>query len=307
LVQKIYKGKQNDAEWEKKVKKIFKFTNDLVSDLKGANYLDLTFRLYLECAIAAGKCDLNAFAYGFINKGALTMYEEDIAKNNMEYSSIRLLIANMKQINCFDRDQYTKLSKRIAQHSSKLVNTDDQSHAVAYSAHLFHNKIVADDQGAEYRDNGVMLSCLKKAHTIASEIPDHEAMVASEIEVLDNFLYYFDHYPDVVEAKHVITIINKVKKDVQTKAPDKDQLQHIKNIKSYIAFKQNPKKVARGILENLEQEYYAQNPLPGIDMTDKSKVEELKKAKEQIRNKLKPKSEELCKAPTEHWKEISFQ
>lgn len=55
LVRKIYAARDTDADWEKKAKKVFKYSNDLVAELKSAEEFDLTYRLYLECALAAGK------------------------------------------------------------------------------------------------------------------------------------------------------------------------------------------------------------------------------------------------------------
>ena len=74
--------------------------------MKSNDYLDIAYRLYLECALSASVCGLNVFSHGFITKGALTMYEEDqMSKNGVEYNSLRLLIATVNQIECFDRYQ----------------------------------------------------------------------------------------------------------------------------------------------------------------------------------------------------------
>jgi len=141
------------VDWEKKVKKVFKYSNDLVAELKSANELDLAYRLYLECALAAGNCSLQIFAYGFLTKGALTMYEEDaMSKSQVEFNAIRLLIATVNQLKCFEREEYSKLAKRIAQHSTKLINMDDQCRAVSLVAHLFKNQVIKDDEGSEFKD-----------------------------------------------------------------------------------------------------------------------------------------------------------
>lgn len=63
---------EEEAAWQKKLKRIFKFTNDLISALQAeAELAQIAFRLYLECALAAGKAKMANFAYGFLTKGTL--------------------------------------------------------------------------------------------------------------------------------------------------------------------------------------------------------------------------------------------
>jgi len=122
------------------------------------------------------------------------------------------------------------------------------------------------------------------------------------IECLDHFLYFYDLYPDVVEVKYVSTVINKIKQLFQAKSPEKDQLQHVKNLKTHISFKQVPKNLAKGIFEGMEADYYAKNPLP----VEKSKSQEKDKIKEQVRNQFRPEAELLAKEISEKWSAISF-
>jgi len=225
-----------------------------------------------------------------------------MSKNGVEYNSLRLLIATVNQIECFDREQHSKLSKKVAQLSTKLIGNDAQSRAVALSGHLFKSKIVPDTEGDTIKDNSFLLTCLKKSFSIAGECGESEMCVTLIIESLDLFLYFYGLYPDIVEAKHVATVINKIKQLFQSKSPEKDQLQHVKNLKAYISFKQSPKNIAKGVLESLEAEYYLKNPLP----TEKSKLQEREKIKERVRNDLKPEAERLARETAEKWQAISF-
>jgi len=309
LARTIYAAKDQDADWERKAKKVFKYSNDLAAELKSAEELDLTYRLYLECALAAGNCGLHRFAYGFLTKGALTMYEEDaMSKSHVEFNAIRLLIATVNQLHCFERDQYAVLAKRIAQHSSRLINLDDQCRAVSMSAHLFKNQIIPDDQGSEFKDETGMLQCLKKSMTLTSSVHEAEVSVVLLVELLDRFLYFFSYYDDIVSQEHVLTIIGKVKTEFQTKAPEKDSevMQHLKAIKQYIIFKQHWKNQAKVVLERLEQTYYAENPLPPVDPKDKVKVAEREKLKEKVRAKFMPEAEKQGKEEAAKWKDIKF-
>jgi len=309
LVQRIYKLKDKDEAWDRKAKKIFKFANDLVGALKAVDHIHLSFRLYLECAIAASRCGLGAHAYGLLTKGAIELYESDaMSKSTVEFSAIRLLIATVNQMDCFDREKRGQLAKRLAQHSVKLINLDDQSRVLQQCSLLFASRVIADAEGSTFKDTANMSSCLKRAMTTATDNHDVDLMVILLVELLDTFLYFFIHHPDVVSAAQVTGLITKVKKEFTQKSFDKDHqaYQHLKNIKSFIAFKQIIKNNAKPIIEAMEAEYYVTNPLPACDPKDKAKMAEREKIKEQVRNKFKPDAEVKAKAETEKWKEISF-
>jgi len=183
-----------------------------------------------------------------------------------------------------------------------LISQESQSRAVALTSHLFKSKILPDGEGDEIKDTSFLLTCLKKSFSIAGECPESEMMVTLIIECLDHFLYFYDFYPDIVEVRHVTTVINKIKQLFQSKSPEKDALQHVKNLKSHISFKQSPKNLAKGLLESLEAEYYLKNPLP----TEKSKLQEREKMKEITRNEFKPEAEKLAKLISEKWQAITF-
>eukprot|EP01127_Copromyxa_protea_P006007 TRINITY_DN15815_c0_g1_i1.p1 TRINITY_DN15815_c0_g1~~TRINITY_DN15815_c0_g1_i1.p1 ORF type:complete len:844 (-),score=226.43 TRINITY_DN15815_c0_g1_i1:34-2565(-) len=306
LVRKIYAAKDSDEDWEKKAKKVFKYSNDLVEELKSASELDLTYRLYLECALAAGNCGLHSFVYGFLTKGALTIYEEDTAsKSQVEFNAIRLLLATVNQLNCIQRGNYDVLAKRIAKHSANLVNLDERSIAVSMSAHLFKSQVVPDeDGGSEFKDGAAMLQCLKRSMNLVADIHESDTSFNLLVELLDRFLYFFTHHDDVVTQDHVLAILGKVKAEFQSKSPEKDNIgvKHLKNIKHFLAYQQNWKNHAKVSLERLEQAYYAENPLP----EGKSKAAEKDKIKEKVRAKFLPQAEKEGREEAAKWKDIKF-
>jgi len=196
LVQKIYQSRNVDESWDRRAKKIFKFANDLVGALKAADHLNLAFKLYLECAVAAGRCGLSSHAYGLLTKGALELYETDAgAKSTLEYAAVRLLIGTVNQLNCFDREKQSKLAKQLAQYSIKLINMDEQCRVLQSCALVFSAKITPDEEGSQFKDTVSMTSCLKKANASAGEVIEPDLMVILNLELLDTFLYFFCSSP----------------------------------------------------------------------------------------------------------------
>lgn len=240
LAQDINRAKSTDEGWEKKAKLVFKFVNDAVTAIKGEEP-QLAFNLYLECAIAAGKMGLSVFAYGFLTKGALALYEDETAmsQSQLEFSAVRQLIATIDHLVCFETEEYEKLAKRIAQHASKLVIVDFQSRATVLAAHLF----MSGGSGAhEFKDPKSSLQCLKKAMQISTGVTEPEGKTALLVELLDHYLWFFDKYPDVVDNVYVNAIIDKIKKQVVADELDTKGhscLFHFKNIKDNVVARQN--------------------------------------------------------------------
>jgi vacuolar protein sorting-associated protein 35 len=247
LVQRIYAtertdsppaGSEDDAPWEKKLKRIFKFTNDLVTALKNAELLQLAYRLYLECALAAGRAQMRIFAYGFLTKGAIAIYEDDaMAQSKMEYDAIRLLVSTVNSLDCFDEENYTFLATRLAQHSSKLLNLDDQSRAVEMSAHLFVAKL--DGGKNKYEAPDRVLSCLKKAMTVAGNIHESDVMIELLVDLLDRFLYFYDSMPQAVDVAYINAIIKKIHKHftISSLPSTHPAIVHFTHVKAHVLLK----------------------------------------------------------------------
>jgi len=111
-----------------------------------------------------------------------------------------------------------KLTKRIAQHASKLVLVDLQSRATVQAAHLFMSE--GSDASTTFKDPKSSLQCLKKAMQIAGGVTEPEAKTALLVELLDRYLWFFDKFPDVVDSSYVIAIIEKIKKQVSSEGLD---------------------------------------------------------------------------------------
>jgi len=185
---------------------------------------------------------LSQFAYGFLTKGALALYEDETAmsQSQLEYSAIRSLIATIDHLVCFETEDYEKLAKRIAQHSSKLVVVDFQSRATVLAAHLFMSG--GGDGAHEFKDPKSSLQCLKKAMQIAGSVTEAEAKTALLVELLDHYLWFFDKFPDVVDSTYVNAIIEKIKKQVVADGLDTKGhacIYHFKNIKDNVTARQN--------------------------------------------------------------------
>eukprot|EP01125_Pyxidicula_operculata_P009784 TRINITY_DN3214_c0_g1_i1.p1 TRINITY_DN3214_c0_g1~~TRINITY_DN3214_c0_g1_i1.p1 ORF type:complete len:837 (-),score=230.35 TRINITY_DN3214_c0_g1_i1:46-2391(-) len=262
LINQIYKNKDTDVDsWEKKCKLVFKFANESLLLIKQANEYSLAFNLYIQCTIAASRCDLGKFAYGFFTQGALAVYEDESKpQSQAEFDAVRIMIGTLNEITCFDKEKYELLAKRLTQHSSKLVVIEYQSRALLLSAYLFVSKTV---MGETYNDTALALSCLKKSFSISNDVHDYYTKASLYVEILEHYVCFFEKYPQVAEAMYLNAIIQKIKKHKES-GGDKSSssstsstsnekshssVLHYKNIHDYITSKQLPetytKKVAK--------------------------------------------------------------
>jgi len=169
-----------------------------------------------------------------------------MSQSQYEYDAIRQLIATVHTLSlkCFDVDGYSNLSRRIAQHSSKLKSMELQAKATLSSAHLFVKSVVESEE--QYRDAKSSISCLKKPVPNIQNLTEIDLKSSLYVEVLDTYIYFFYKHPDVVEVVYVNAIIQKINKllseGISVQHPS---YAHYKNIKEYVAFRQSWKNLVK--------------------------------------------------------------
>jgi len=177
--------------------------------------------------LAAGKKNLRNFAYGFLTKGAITIYEDDaMAASKEEFEAFRLLVGTVRQIDCFDDDTFSFLSTKLAQHAAKLLNLDDQARAIVNSAHLFVKPLVPER----------VIACLKKAVTQAGNIHEPDVMASLLVDLLDHLLYFHATVPSAVDAALVNALIKKIQKQfaVSQLPSSHPALHHFASIQAHV-------------------------------------------------------------------------
>jgi vacuolar protein sorting-associated protein 35 len=93
----------------------------------------------------------------------------------------------MRLLNIFF--SYDTLVTKVAQYSAKLLKKPDQGRAVATVSHLFW----ITGTGREYKDGKRVLECLQRSLKIAGLSMDATTNVNLFVEILNEYLYYFDN------------------------------------------------------------------------------------------------------------------
>jgi len=94
----------------------------------------------------------------------------------------------------------------VTQYGSKLIRKIDLARAVAAASHLFWSSAPA---AREYKDGKLVKECLQRALKVAGSPVDATTKVTLYIELLNQYLYYFEH-KDTNVPQHVSGLISLI-------------------------------------------------------------------------------------------------
>jgi len=232
---------KEEEEWAQKVRKVFKFSHETVTALAKTNLTESSLRLFLQCAQAASKCGsaFETIAYEFIAQ-AFTIYEEQISDSQAQFNAISLIIGTLQGLAVFGEENYDILITKTALYSSKLLKKPDQCRAIYMCSHLFWRSNSVND----YKNGKRVLECLQKSLKIADTCMDASMNVHLFVEILNEYLYYFDNSCEAVTIQYLnglIALINTNIANMETNAnPESETAKiatHYQNTLNYIKWK----------------------------------------------------------------------
>jgi len=230
----------SDAEeWAKFGKKLFTFVHKTVTALARTEGLsELALRLFLQCAQSSSYCGFETFAYEFISQ-ALAIYEEEMTESKVQFNAIIMIVGTLQRLDCFSKENLETLTTKAAQYSYRLLKKNDQCRAVFNCSHLFWSS--GDNDQEESRDGRRVLECLQKALKIADSCMETAVRTHLFVEILNQYLYYFENNNESVSAKHLtslIELINTNLSEFEEKSKESELLTFYANTKSYIKQRQ---------------------------------------------------------------------
>jgi len=200
-----------DEEWGTKARKVFKFAHETVTALMKINLPETSLRLFLQCAQSAGKCgnDFETIAYEFVTQ-AFVIYEEQISDSQSQFNAIALIIGTLQNIDIFGDENYDTLITKTALHSSKLLKKPDQCRAICMCSHLWW----CQKSENAYKNGKRVLECLQKSLKIADTCMDSSMNVHLFVEILNEYLYYYENQNDAVTVKYLSGLIELINTNI---------------------------------------------------------------------------------------------
>jgi len=147
----------------------------------------------------------------------------------------------------FGEENYDILITKSALYSSKLLKKPDQCRAIYMCSHLFwrvqNNSNNNSDTSSEYKNGKRVLECLQKSLKIADTCMDSSMNVHLFVEILNQYLYYFEGACDAVTIQYLsglIALINTNIANMDGSNPDSDVgriTTHYQNTLNFIKWK----------------------------------------------------------------------
>jgi len=204
LAVRLKNQEKEDESWSQKVKGIFKFAHETVTALLKTELYDVALRLFLQCALVADKCGaaFETIGYEFVTQ-AFVIYEEHVSDSQAHISALISIIGTLQMITIFGEESYDTFTTKAAQHSSKLLKKPDQCRAICLCSHLFWST----NPAKENKNGKRVLECLQKSLKIADTCVDSSTNVRLFVEILNEYLYYFENSCEAVTIQYLSGLI----------------------------------------------------------------------------------------------------
>jgi len=221
-------------------RKVFQFLHEIITAM-AVSYPELSLKLFLQAAITADKCQFKAIAYEFMSQ-AFILYEvrlseersdgksnvlhiyitnnlsarcfetsqDELTDSKVQLQALILMVGTLLSCKNFENDDYDSLITKTTQYAAKLLKKPDQCKMVTLCSHLFYSGTTADPN--HYHDPKRVLECLQKALKIADGCMASSAHVHLFVEILNQYLYYFELDNPAIQDKYLsglIALINE--------------------------------------------------------------------------------------------------
>ncbi|KAJ1970421.1 retromer complex subunit Vps35 [Dimargaris xerosporica] len=233
LLRRLAYGHEGPLE-EGQATAIFKFIHRviaLLNDRVGGPTSETALRLFLLVGQAADEYGYEEMAYEFFVQ-AFTVYEENISESRAQFQALNQIIGALYTARTFNEDNYDTLVRKCIMHSNKLLKRPDQCRAMYMSSHLLWRMGPAEETeevdaegeaapstnaGANLHRNGQkVLETLQKATKIADACLDSVTNVELLVEILDQYVYYFESQVGAIQPSYISGLIHLIHTNISS-------------------------------------------------------------------------------------------
>eukprot|EP00298_Acanthocystis_sp_HF-20_P010084 c18665_g2_i1.p1 GENE.c18665_g2_i1~~c18665_g2_i1.p1 ORF type:complete len:778 (-),score=337.51 c18665_g2_i1:147-2480(-) len=213
------------------LKHVFKFVHETLGKLNSL-YPQLTFKLYLQAAQTASRCDWESAIYEFLTQ-ALSTYEDHLCVDSkVQFASLQLISGSLNSIKNLSEENRDTLMTKVAQYSAKLMKRQDQARAVSKVSHLFWG---ASEES--HKEENRCLECLQRSLNCAKEAVSNDPNnVLLYVEILNEYLYFFGKKNSAVTSKYVSGLIALIRSQLEQHEVDESVHIFFKNTCAHIVY-----------------------------------------------------------------------
>jgi len=225
-------------------RKLFQFVHEIVGAMASSGYPEVSLQLFLQCAMGADKCDFKAIAYEFISQASI-LYEDELTDSKAQVRALSTMVGTLLECRNFTAEDYDTLITKTTQYGAKLLKKPDQCRMVTLCSHLFWVGKESDEH--KYHDPRRVLECLQRSLKIADVCMSSSMHVHLFVEILNQYLYYFEKENEVITEKYIsglIALINEHIENMEASEQKSEVEAHYKNTLVHIQGMQQNEKTA---------------------------------------------------------------
>lgn len=184
--------------------------------------------------MAADRCAFSAIAYEFVSQASI-LYEDELTDSKAQVRALSMIVGTLLACRHFQADDYDTLITKTTQYAAKLLKKPDQCRMVSLCSHLFWAGRASDAQ--HYHDPRRVLECLQRSLKIADVCMSSSMHVHLFVEILNQYLYYFEAGNSAITEKYVsglIALINEHMENMEASEQRAEVEAHYRNTLAHI-------------------------------------------------------------------------
>lgn len=190
------------------IQKVFYQINELLGLITSA-YPDVTLRLFWQATQVIDRIqnnyDLEDLAYDFIST-SLIVYQDELSDSEEKLIAIKLIVATISHLQCFDSDSYDTLATNAAQYCNKLLKKTDQCESIILSTHMFTNK--------KYENVESLNKCLTKWLKIATAAMKDPENLYLLVNILNKYVYFYTADRSMIKQADITKLVDLIKENI---------------------------------------------------------------------------------------------
>lgn len=208
------------------IQKVFYQINELLGMIT-STYPEITLRLFCQATQVINKIennfDLEDLAYDFIST-ALLVYQDELSDSEEKLSAIKLIVATISHLECFDADNYDTLATNAAQYCNKLLRKPDQCESITLSSHMFTN--------SKYENGDGLRKCFARCLKIASAAMKDAENLGLLVSILNKYIYFYMSGIEQVTKTDINKLVDLIKENI-TQIKDSGKVERAKQSMNY--------------------------------------------------------------------------
>lgn len=143
---------------------------------------------------------------------ASILYEDELTDSKAQVRALLSMVGTLIACRNFSQEDFDTLITKTTQYAAKLLKKPDQCRMVTLCSHLFW--VGKADDPKHYHDDRRVLECLQRSLRIAYECMSSSVNVHLFVEILDQYLYYFETENDAITEKYISGLIALVNEHI---------------------------------------------------------------------------------------------